>query len=129
MKKTTLFEIPGGPPAIGPYAPAVIAEGRVLYISGQIPYCPEAGGIVRGTIEEQTEIVLKNLELVVKTAGGTLDQVVSCRVYLQSLTPETFQAMNSVYARYFEAIKPARATLGAQLLNFDVEIEAIAVLD
>jgi enamine deaminase RidA (YjgF/YER057c/UK114 family) len=36
--------------------------------------------------------------------------------------------MNEVYARYFGDAKPVRATIGAQLLGFDVEIECVAVL-
>ncbi len=124
----TLSEIPGGPPAIGPYSPAVIGEGRFLFVSGQIPYDPGMGGIVRGTVAEQTRIVLTNLRRVVETAGGTLANVASCRVYLQDFTPENFQAMNGVYAEFFGESKPARATVGAQLLGFDVEIEAVVVL-
>ena len=129
MSLELLSSIPGGPPAIGPYSPAVIADGRYLFISGQIPFDPAAGGIVAGTITEQTEIVLTNLERVVRTAGATLSQVVQCRVYLASLTKENFGEMNAVYARFFGDHKPARTTLGAQLLGFDVEIEAIVALE
>jgi 2-iminobutanoate/2-iminopropanoate deaminase len=129
MSLELLSVIPGGPPAIGPYSPAVIAAGRTLFISGQIPFDPAAGGIVRGTVAEQTEIVLTNLERVVKTAGATLAQVIQCRVYLAELTKENFAEMNGVYARFFGEHKPARTTLGAQLLGFDVEIEAVVALD
>ena len=54
--------------------------------------------------------------------------MVSCRVYLAEFTKENFQAMNEVYARYFGESKPARATVGAQLLGFDVEIECVAAV-
>jgi len=129
MSLELLSVIPGGPPAIGPYSPAIIATGRTLFISGQIPFDPAAGGIVRGTVAEQTEIVLTNLERVVRTAGATLAQVIQCRVYLAELTKENFAEMNGVYARFFGEHKPARTTLGAQLLGFDVEIEAVVALD
>jgi len=129
MSLELLSVIPGGPPAIGPYSPAIIATGRTLFISGQIPFDPATGGIVRGTVAEQTEIVLTNLERVVRTAGGTLAQVIQCRVYLAELTKENFAEMNGVYARFFGDHKPARTTLGAQLLGFDVEIEAVVALD
>jgi 2-iminobutanoate/2-iminopropanoate deaminase len=129
MSLELLSVIPGGPPAIGPYSPAIIATGRTLFISGQIPFDPVVGGIVRGTIAEQTSIVLTNLERVVRTAGATLAQVVQCRVYLAELTKENFAEMNGVYAGFFGEHKPARTTLGAQLLGFDVEIEAVVALD
>jgi 2-iminobutanoate/2-iminopropanoate deaminase len=128
MSKESIAVVPGGPPAIGPYSPVVIGEGKFVFVSGQIPFDPEAGAIVRGSIAEQTEIVLSNLKRAVETAGATLADVVSCRVYLQPLNTSTFTAMNEVYASYFGEAKPARTTLGASLLNFDVEIEAIAVL-
>ncbi len=129
MSRERISTIPDGPPAIGPYSPAVVAEGKFLFVSGQIPYDVQAGGIVKGSIAEQTRIVLTNLERVLKTAGASLASVVHCRVYLQPLTKETFAEMNGVYEEFFGTDKPARTTLGAQLLNFDVEIEAIAVLD
>lgn len=129
MSLEVFSQIPGGPPAIGPYSPAVATAGRLLFISGQIPFDPAAGAIVRGTVAEQTEIVLTNLERVVRTAGANLTQVVQCRVYLAELTKETFAEMNGVYSRFFSGHKPARTTLGAQLLGFDVEIEAVVALD
>ena len=61
--------------------------------------------------------------------GASLGDVVSCRVYLSNLTAEISSEMNEVYVRYFGESKPARATIGAQLLGFDVEIECVAVLD
>ncbi|MFY8216413.1 MAG: RidA family protein [Chthoniobacterales bacterium] len=128
MSKQTLSQIPGGPPVIGPYSPVVIAEGRFAYVSGQIPFDPEAGKIIRGSITEQAEIVLSNLKRAVEATGANLADVVSCRVYPQPLTPETFAEMNAVYARVFGENKPARTTLGAGLLGFDVEIEAVVVL-
>ena len=54
--------------------------------------------------------------------------ILRCRVYLSDLTPGTFQEMNDVYAGYFGDSPPARATVGAQLLGFDVEIECVAAL-
>ena len=126
--REVISEIAGGPPAIGPYSPVVVAEGKFAFVSGQIPFDPEAGGIVRGTIAEQSRVVLTNLKRAVEAAGSSLDRVVSCRVYLQPLNPETFAEMNGVYAEFFGDSKPARATVGAGLLGFDVEIEAVALV-
>jgi 2-iminobutanoate/2-iminopropanoate deaminase len=127
MRKV-ISEIPGGPPTIGPYSPAVVGEGKFLFVSGQIPFDVAAGKVVRATIGEQTRIVLENLKRLVEASGSSLDQIVSCRVYLQPLNPETFAEMNAVYAEVFGDTKPARATVGAGLLGFDVEIEAVALV-
>lgn len=93
------------------------------------PFDPATGKIERGNIARQTELVLENVKNVLSAGGASLSSVVSCRVYLSNLTPESFKEMNEVYARYFGDSKPARATIGAQLLGFDVEIECVAALE
>lgn len=123
-----LRSVPDGPTAIGPYSLAVMAEGRLLFVSGMTPFDPATGKIERGTIARQTELVLENMKKVLLASGATLEDVVSCRVYLGNFTAETFQEMNSVYSRYFGESPPARATIGAQLPSFDVEIECVAAL-
>lgn len=126
MNIERLFSVPGGPPALGPYAPAV-AAGSLVFVSGQTPYDSARGCIYRGTIAEQTQLVLENLEKVLLASGCSRQSVVSCRIYLQDLNAENFQVMNAVYGEFFGEHKPARTTLGAQLLGMDVEIEAVAV--
>lgn len=120
-----LSQIPDGPPAIGPYSPAALSED-FIFISGQIPYDVAAGKLTRGSIAEQTTHVLNNLQRALAAAGASLTDVISCRVYLSDLTDANFQAMNGVYAKFFGTHKPTRTTVGVQLLNFDVEIDAIA---
>jgi 2-iminobutanoate/2-iminopropanoate deaminase len=118
--------IPGGAPALGPYSPMVEANG-FLFVSGQTPYDPALGRINRGTVAEQTRLVLQNLETVLAAAGADRRHVVSCRVFLQDLTAENFQEMSEVYGAFFGEQKPTRTTVGCNLLGMDVEIEAIAV--
>jgi len=112
----------------GPYSPGVIAEGKFLFISGQGPYCSQSHRFIRGTVAEQTRLTLKNLQAVLSEAGLTASQVVTCKVYLQQLTESSFQQMNEAYADFFGSHKPARTTVGCQLLNIDVEVDAIAAL-
>jgi 2-iminobutanoate/2-iminopropanoate deaminase len=119
---------PGSPPALGPYSLAVRAAGEFLFVSGMTPYNPESGGIERGTIAGQTRLVLANMRNVLAAGGASPADVVSCRVYLSELTPETFGEMNAEYALFFGDAKPARATIGAALPGFDVEIECVAVV-
>ena len=126
--KNPVASFPGSPPALGPYSLGVIAEGKFLFVSGMTPFDPVTGKIDRGSISRQTGLVLENIKNVLAAGGASLADVVSCRVYLSNLTPENFREMNEIYARYFGESKPARATIGAQLLAFDVEIECVAVL-
>lgn len=127
--KTVHRTIPGCPPALGPYSLAVEASG-LLFVSGMTPWDPSTGKIERGSIAEQTRLVLENIRRIVTEAGGTLSDTVSCRVYLSDLSQENFQAMNAVYAEYFGGdTPPARATVGARLPgDFDVEIECVVAM-
>lgn len=116
------------PQAIGPYSQAICANGLV-FASGQIPIDPSTGQFVSGGIAEQTEQVLRNLAAVLESAGSGLDRVVKTTVFLVDM--DEFTAMNDVYARFFTAEPPARATVQAARLPRDarVEIDAIALTD
>lgn len=126
--KTLVSSVPDGPRAIGPYSLGVVAGGRFVFVSGMTPFSPVTGKIERGTVAEQTVLVLENIKKVLAASGASLADVVSCRVYLSNLTLETFKEMNEVYADYFGDSLPARATVGVQLLGFDVEIECVAAI-
>jgi 2-iminobutanoate/2-iminopropanoate deaminase len=108
------------PQAIGPYSQAIKANG-FIFASGQIPLDPATMQIVEGGIEEQTQRVLDNLKAVLEAAGSSLDRVVKTTVYLADMTE--FAAMNEIYARYFGATKPARATVQVARLPRDVKVE------
>lgn len=112
------------PTPAGAYSPGIVAEGRLLFVSGQGPI--RDGQAVSGTIEEETEIVLGNLRTIVEAAGATLADVVRVGVFLADLSD--FAAMNAVYERTFPAPLPARTTVGAQLPGIKVEIDCVAVL-
>ena len=108
------------PQAIGPYSQAIKANG-FIFASGQIPLDPATMRIVEGGIEEQTGRVLDNLKAVLEAAGSSLDRVVKTTVYLADMGE--FAAMNEIYARYFGATKPARATVQVARLPRDVKVE------
>ncbi|MCS7026295.1 MAG: RidA family protein [Bryobacteraceae bacterium] len=114
----------GAPKAIGPYSQAVVYNGLV-YVSGQIPLDPETGQLVGGDIAAQTHRVLRNLKAILEAAGSSLEQVLKTTVFLQDLNE--FAAMNEVYAEYFPAHPPARATVEVRRLPRDVKVEIEAV--
>jgi len=113
------------PAAIGPYSQATKAAG-LIFVSGQIPIDPATGAVVEGGIEAQTERALKNIEAILHAAGAKIEDVVKTTVYLADLSD--FAAMNEVYARFFSAGAPARATVQVARLPKDalIEIEAVA---
>ncbi len=108
------------PQAIGPYSQAIKANGFV-FASGQIALDPATMQIVEGGVREQTERVLDNLKAVLEAAGSSLDRVVKTTVYLADMNE--FAAMNEIYATFFSATKPARATVQVARLPRDVRVE------
>ena len=119
---------PEGPPAIGPYSPALRA-GNLLFLSGQIPLDPSTGSIVEGGIEAQTDQVMRNIGALLRAAGCGFEHVVRTTVFLLDL--DDFASMNGVYAKYVGTPPPARATVQVARLPRDVriEIDAIAVIE
>jgi 2-iminobutanoate/2-iminopropanoate deaminase len=111
---------PHAPAAIGPYSQAIRA-GDFLFVSGQIPLDPETGTLVEGDVAAQTHRVLRNLGAILEAAGASFRDVVKTTVYLADMAE--FAAMNEVYATYFPAPPPARATIQAARLPRDVRVE------
>jgi 2-iminobutanoate/2-iminopropanoate deaminase len=113
------------PAAAGPYSQAIVA-GDMVFCAGQIPLDPVTGEMVTGSIEEQTERVLRNLGAVLDAAGVGLADVAKTTVFLADM--DDFTAMNGVYATFFPDPPPARSTIevGALPRGARVEIEAIA---
>jgi 2-iminobutanoate/2-iminopropanoate deaminase len=113
------------PAPIGPYSHAV-QTGQILYCSGQTPFDPVTMKIAGNTIEEQTERVIKNIQLVLSAKGLTLSDVIKTTVFLSDM--KNFNNMNEVYAKMFNGSKPARSTIEAAALPYNalIEIECIA---
>jgi 2-iminobutanoate/2-iminopropanoate deaminase len=113
-----------GPSAVGAYSPAVLAEGRFVFVSGQGPL---RGGVYEpGSIEEETRLTLENVGALLAQAGSGFEHAVRCGVWLADLAD--FAGMNSVYASFFPEPRPTRATVGAALLTGKVEIDCVALV-
>jgi 2-iminobutanoate/2-iminopropanoate deaminase len=116
------------PPALGPYSQAV-RVGQWLFLSGQIGLDPATGELVSGGVTAETNRVLENLRAVLGAAGASFANVVRTTIYLADLAD--FGGVNEIYARFFQAPFPARATVGVAALprGARVEIDAIAVVE
>ena len=118
---------PNAPAAIGPYSQAIKA-GNLLFLSGQIPLDPATGQIVSGGIEPQTRQVFANIGAILEAAALSFANVVSATVYVADMND--FWKVNEIYATYFQAPAPARATVQVARLPKDalVEIQVVAWL-
>jgi len=123
MKKIISTE--AAPKAIGPYSQAV-QVGPFLYCSGQIPIDPKTNEVFTGDIKTQTEMVLRNIEGVLKAADMTLANIVKTTIFLTSMND--FATVNEVYGKAFSAEPPARSTVAVAGLprGVNVEIEVLA---
>ncbi len=116
---------PAAPAAIGPYSQA-IRHGNMLFVSGQIPIDIATNTIPGGSnIEQQTQLVIEHIKAVLAANGMLLKDVVSTQVFMKDLNE--FSRMNQVYATYFDAAPPARATVEVARLPRDVKVEISAV--
>ncbi|MFA5620601.1 MAG: RidA family protein [Weeksellaceae bacterium] len=125
MKKA--INTPHAPQAIGPYSQAVTA-GNFLFISGQIPMNLDTNEVVE-EISEAAHQVMKNLQAILKEAGGNFSNVVKTTIFLKDM--KDFAVVNDVYASYFDGgIFPARETVQVAGLprNVNIEISMIASL-
>jgi 2-iminobutanoate/2-iminopropanoate deaminase len=118
------------PAPVGPYnqAIAIASNSKLVFLSGQIPINPATAKLIEGTITEQTERVIANIQAVLTAAGADLNNVVKTTVFLVDMAD--FGEMNQVYAKYFIDPTPARSTIqvAALPLGARVEIECIAAL-
>jgi 2-iminobutanoate/2-iminopropanoate deaminase len=118
---------PTAPNAIGPYSQGVQA-GKTVYVSGELGIDPKTNQFqANAPIDAQTRQVLDNIKAILAADGLTMDQIVSTTVYLTDMNE--FDSMNKVYATYFKAAPPTRATVQVARLARDakIEISAIAV--
>jgi len=123
MKRVVFTEF--APRPVGPYSQAIETNG-MLFVAGQVPIDPKTGKVVEGGIKEQTARVLDNLSAILEAAGYSLNDVVKTTCLLSTMSD--FQAMNEVYAGYFQSDQPARVTYAVKELplNVLVEIDLIA---
>jgi len=124
MEKKKIIKVTGAAPETVPLSPGV-SFGPLLFISGQVSKDLKTGNPRPGTIEEETEQVLANIEAILQEAGSSPQHVIKTTVFLRNI--EEFPKMNEVYRRHFPGESPARSTVGVTLAgNYKVEIEAVA---
>ena len=111
----------------GHYSQAIVHQGLV-YVSGQLPIKPDSQDRHVGSIEEQMEQVLANLDAILRAAGSDRDHVLKVTVYVADIA--LWGRVNAVYARFFGEHRPARTVVPTRELHhgFQVEIDAIAAI-
>jgi len=127
MSEVERISIEDAPSPKGAYS-QVVRAGDFLYVSGQGPIDPATQQFVFSDIRGETRLTLENVERVLKGCGASKKNIVKCGVFLAKA--EDFNAMNEVYAAFFEGTAPARTTVQATLVEpgMKVEIDCVAYL-
>jgi 2-iminobutanoate/2-iminopropanoate deaminase len=125
MPKQVIQTDKAGPP-LGAYSQGIRA-GDFVFVTGCGPIDPATGAVRGETVEEQTELVISNIEAILEAGGATLADVVQATVHL--LDETEFPRFNAVYARRFPEPRPVRTTVGSglrQVPGIRVEINVTA---
>ncbi len=107
--------------------------GRTVYLSGQAAF-DVAENVIGTNHQEQMQQCLKNIEAGLKAVGGTLDDVVSLRIYVVNYNSDAeSDPVAETLKQFFDRDRlPAATLIGVSTLavrDFLVEIEATAVLE
>ena len=121
------IQAPGTAIPVGHYSQAIVHNGLV-FVSGQSPLHIETGKPIVGTIEEQTELSLRNTERILKAAGSSLDRCLQVTIYISKI--EDWAAVNATYKRIMGDHRPARAIVPVAPLHHGtgIEIQVIAAV-
>ena len=118
---------PNAPAPAGHYSQAIVHDGLV-YVAGQVPIDPATREVSTGSIEEQTQLVLSNLDAILLAAGTDRWRVLKCTVYVADIS--LWGAVNETYGAFFGDHRPARAIVPTKPLHHGilVEIDAVAAM-
>ncbi|AGU52064.1 putative aminoacrylate peracid reductase RutC [Variovorax paradoxus B4] len=110
---------------IAPFVPGTMADG-IVYVSGTLPFDKDNNVVHVGDASAQTRHVLETIQNVIRTAGGTMDDVTFNMIMIKDWAD--YAKVNAVYAEFFPGTKPARYCIQCGLVKPDalVEIASIA---
>lgn len=108
----------------------VIKVDNTVYIAGQVSLTPEGELVGKGDPEAQVRQVWHNLEAAVRSAGGSLQDIVMTTTFATSL--DCFAAVRDVRNELYGRVNlpTSTAVVVSALANPDflVQIDAIAVV-
>jgi 2-iminobutanoate/2-iminopropanoate deaminase len=106
--------------------------GKIVFISGQVAWDENLNIIGENDLATQTQKSLHNLEIAIKAAGGTLENIVMIRIYKVNYQKEDGPIINQILKNNFGTENPPASTWvsvqGLANEGFMIEIEAQAVI-
>ena len=111
------------------YSHAVVADGALVHVSGQVAFDKERKLVGKGDIAAQAMQTYANLKAVLEAAGSGLDRIVKLTVYVTD--PRFTPAVREARAKFLAEPFPASTLVvvaGLAEPELLVEIEAIATV-
>lgn len=113
------------------FTPGVVTTGgKTVWVSGQTGLVDEKGQSMAGNFEGQARVIFRNIDAVVRRAGGGLKDVVAITVYLTD--PRLIDPLIPIRKEFFPDGKfPSSTTITVHSLpsvGMMLEISAIAVI-
>jgi enamine deaminase RidA (YjgF/YER057c/UK114 family) len=106
------------------------ADGRTVYIAGQVAYDSTGALVGAGNFRAQAERVFANLRIALASAGATFADVVKTTTYITDVA--NVAALREVRGKYLDPARlPANSLIPVATLarpELMLEIEAVAVL-
>lgn len=118
------IQAPGTVRPAGHYSQAVV-HGGLVYVSGQLPTDLATGAPAIGTIEEQTELCLRNIGRILESAGSGLEYALQMSIFIARI--DDWAAINAVYARTMGNARPTRAVVPVGPLHHGAGLEIVCI--
>ena len=113
MPRVETFTPPNTPVPIGPYS-HVAKVGSFITIGASAGVDPATGRLAGPDIASQTTQILRNVAVMLGSAGSDLDHVVHVNVFLAEMSD--FDEMNEAYVAAMGEHRPARTVIGVREL-------------
>ena len=110
---------------------ALATGSRIVSISGQVGWDANQQIIGSGDLRIQTKQAFHNLETAIKMVGGTMDNILSLRIYIVASVMDDTASIREALQTFFPSSPPTATWIGVPRLAdeaFLVEVEAMAVL-
>jgi len=133
MEKT-IINPPTLAPPIGFSHGVLVSGGRMLFLAGQTGSNAEGKIIAPGDLVAQYEQTLRNLQTVVESAGGKMQDITKLDIFIRDREDylAQLQPLGIVHRSFFGSYYPAMALFEVSAFFQNetlVEIEGFAVID
>jgi enamine deaminase RidA (YjgF/YER057c/UK114 family) len=120
-------------PVVGYSQVAVVNEGKMVYISGQVALDASGQLVGKNDFLAQVEQIYKNLQAAVEAAGGTFHNVIKINFYcVDSVDPALIPGIREIRDKYVNTHNPPASTfvIVRRLIRPEwlIEIEAVAAV-